>query len=107
MELGIARCSLESIVNHGRDYDGALEVCNSKGTVVGELACSVGALAAFGVKEEPVTSRRRGAEARTESAAGSRRSAAVSEPLPEVTVKMTKLTLNADGQHLPGKPRTR
>ena len=49
VELGIARCSLESIVNKGRDYDGALEVRNSKGAVVGELACSVGA---GGVRQE-------------------------------------------------------
>ena len=68
VELGIARCSLESIVNKGRDFDSALEVRNSKGTVLGELACSVGALAAFGKEEDkikdddakPSANRRRG-----------------------------------------------
>ena len=45
------------------------------------------------------------------SLGGSRKSGVAALPadgeevLPEVTVKMTKLTLNADGQHLPGKPK--
>ena len=61
VEIGVARCSLESIVKRARDHAGVLEVRNSKGVVVGELTCSVAALAAFG-KEAPDEKEKEAAE---------------------------------------------
>ena len=54
VELGVARCSLERLVNKGKDHDGVLEVMQ-KGVVVGELTCSIAAVAALG-KGQPAVS---------------------------------------------------
>ncbi|KAL1524540.1 hypothetical protein AB1Y20_019432, partial [Prymnesium parvum] len=105
--LGTAACSLEKIVKHNKDHDGVVDVFSPKGVLIGTLMCGVAALSAFGKKDAEEGGESQAEPAKRRGVLGRSAPKDAGSDDPRVTVKLSKLTLNGEGQRLLGAAKSK